>query len=194
MKKQTTKSQSVRLIGGRWRGRKITFPEINDLRPTLGRTRETLFNWLRPEIAGTTCLDLFAGSGALGIEALSQGAGKVVLVENDATIFRSLEKNISELGDPTCQVIKTNALAYLSALNESFDIIFLDPPYAQPELLGACLELIARQKLVKKYVYLESNQAQLIEEICAAHGFELDRTTSGGNTFSALAWCKLPKP
>jgi 16S rRNA (guanine966-N2)-methyltransferase len=95
MKKQTTKSQSVRLIGGRWRGRKITFPEINDLRPTLGRTRETLFNWLRPEIAGTTCLDLFAGSGALGIEALSQGAGKVVLVESDATIFRSLEKNIS---------------------------------------------------------------------------------------------------
>ena len=117
MKKQTTKSQSVRLIGGRWRGRKITFPEINDLRPTLGRTRETLFNWLRPEIAGTTCLDLFAGSGALGIEALSQGAGKVVLVESDATIFRSLEENISELGDPTCQVIKTNALAYLSALN-----------------------------------------------------------------------------
>ena len=100
MKKQTTKSQSVRLIGGRWRGRKITFPEINDLRPTLGRTRETLFNWLRPEIAGTTCLDLFAGSGALGIEALSQGAGKVVLVESDATIFAHWKKISPSLATP----------------------------------------------------------------------------------------------
>ena len=186
MKKQTTKSQSVRLIGGRWRGRKITFPEINDLRPTLGKTRETLFNWLRAEIAGTKCLDLCAGSGALGIEALSQGAGEVVLVESERTIFRMLEKNVSALGEPTCQVIMTNALAYLSALSEPFDIIFLDPPYAKPELLGNCLELIARQKLVSKYVYLESNQAELIEEISSAHGFEIDRKTSGGSTFSAL--------
>lgn len=186
MKKQNTKSQSVRLIGGRWRGRKITFPETKDLRPTLGRTRETLFNWLRPEIAGARCLDLFAGSGALGIEALSQGAGEVVLVESEPTIFRTLEKNVCDLDEPRCQVIKANALTYLDTLSAPFDIIFLDPPYAQPELLGNCLELITRRKLAGKYIYIESNQVELIEELSKAFGFAIERATSGGSTFSAL--------
>ncbi len=186
MKKQNTKTQTVRIIGGRWRGRKISFPEINDLRPTLGRTRETLFNWLRPEIDGTRCLDLFAGSGALGIEALSQGAGEVLLVENEPTIFRALEKSVTDLGEPTCRAIKANGLAYLTALHGPFDIIFLDPPYTQPELLGTCLELIAQRKLAKNYIYVESNQGELIEELCSINGFEIDRRTSSGSTFSAL--------
>ena len=186
MKKPSTKTQSVRIIGGRWRGRKILFPEINDLRPTLGRTRETLFNWLRPEISGTRCLDLFAGSGALGIEALSQGAGEVVLVENEPSIFRALEKSVTDLGEPTCQTIRANGVTYLTAVTEPFHIIFLDPPYAQPEVLGACLKLIAERKLAKNYIYVESNQSELIEEICSINGFKIDRRTSSASTFSAL--------
>ena len=190
MKQRTTKSQSVRLIGGRWRGRKITFPEIKDLRPTVGRTRETLFNWLRPEIDGARCLDLFAGSGALGIEALSQGAGEVVLIEREPTIFRTLEKNVFDLDEPLCQVIEANTLDYLGALSAPFDIIFLDPPYAQPELLSHCLEIIAQKKLVGKYIYIESNQAELIEELSNTYGFAIERSTSGGTTFSALVVSK----
>ena len=186
MKKQSTKTQTVRLIGGKWRGPKIAFPEIDDLRPTLGRTRETLFNWLRPEIEGTKCLDLCAGSGALGIEALSQGASEVILVESEPTIFSSLEKNVADLGEPSCQAIKANALNYLNGLNTPFDIIFLDPPYTQPDLLAACVRIIVQHRLATKYIYLESNKQQLIEEISHSNDLEINRKTSSGNTFSAL--------
>jgi 16S rRNA (guanine966-N2)-methyltransferase len=186
MKKQSTKTQTIRIIGGKWRGRKISFPEVGDLRPTLGRTRETLFNWLRPEIHTTRCLDLFAGSGSLGIEALSQGAREVTMVENEAAAFRSLEQNTSALETSCALVVKTDALAYLKALEESFDIIFLDPPYNQPKLLEACIEVIAQRKLAQKYVYVESDRAEIIEELAQKNGFNIDKRTSGGNTFSVL--------
>jgi 16S rRNA (guanine966-N2)-methyltransferase len=124
-----------------------------------------LFNWLRPEIHTTRCLDLFAGSGSLGIEALSQGAREVTMVENEAAAFRSLEQNTSALETSCGLVVKTDALAYLKALEESFDIIFLDPPYNQPKLLEACIEVIAQRKLAQKYVYVESDRAEIIEEL-----------------------------
>ncbi len=119
MARQKSSSAQVRIIGGQWRGRKLSFRGGSDLRPTLGRTRETLFNWLRPHIAGTRCLDLFAGSGALGFEALSQGADYVVLVERNPATVQSLQTSIATLDIAArCSVIKSNATAYLQGLAE----------------------------------------------------------------------------
>jgi 16S rRNA (guanine966-N2)-methyltransferase len=186
MRKRNSKTQTIRISGGKWRGRKITFPEIADLRPTLGKTKETLFNWLRPEIKTTRCLDLFAGSGSLGIEAMSQGAGHVILVDSDAYILRCLEENINRLCPQSCEIIRADAIAYLEKATSDFDIIFLDPPFNQPELLAASLEVILGRKLMKKYVYVESNRQELVEEIILTFKLKAHRTTSGGQAFSAL--------
>ena len=92
MSKKTKIKQQLRIVGGKWKGRKLTFPKNQDLRPTLSRTRETLFNWLRPSILNSSCLDLFAGSGALGFEAMSQGASTLTFVEKDRDAFQNIQK------------------------------------------------------------------------------------------------------
>jgi 16S rRNA G966 N2-methylase RsmD len=121
----------VRIIGGEWRGRKLHFPPSAGLRPTPDRVRETVFNWLQFELAGARCLDLFAGSGALGIEALSRGAGEAVLVERDAVSARAIRDILAQLGCDRGRVEQVDALAWLEAWTASskpFDIVFLDPP------------------------------------------------------------------
>ncbi len=121
----------LRIIGGRHRGRKLAFPDANGLRPTPDRVRETLFNWLMPHLGGARCLDLFAGSGALGLEALSRGAGHVTLVEANPAVARQLEANLELLGEGgRSEVMCRDALAFLrTAPAGPFDIVFLDPPY-----------------------------------------------------------------
>ncbi len=121
----------LRIIGGRHRGRKLAFPDANGLRPTPDRVRETLFNWLMPHLGGARCLDLFAGSGALGLEALSRGAGHVTLVEANPAVARRLEANLELLGEGgRSEVMCRDALAFLrTAPAGPFDIVFLDPPY-----------------------------------------------------------------
>jgi len=122
----------LRLIGGRWRSRKLTFPAVDGVRPTPARTRETLFNWLAPHIEGACCLDLFAGSGALGLEALSRGAAQVTLVDRSRDLSRALRMNLSLLGGDSGEVICNSAEAYLSLKpTRPWDIIFLDPPFRQ---------------------------------------------------------------
>lgn len=122
----------LRIIGGRWRGRKLSFPDVAGLRPTGDRIRETLFNWLAPELPGARCLDIFAGSGALGIEALSRGAAVVTLLERDRAAAASLRSNLALLASEAGKVVEADALAWLQRGNsdEPFDIVFIDPPFA----------------------------------------------------------------
>lgn len=126
----------LRIIGGKWRGRKLDFPKVEGLRPTADRTRETLFNWLAAEINGATCLDLFAGSGALGFEALSRGADKVVMIEKTATACQLLLAHSERLGAENAKVIHSTAEQWLQQCKEGsqdtrecFDLVFLDPPF-----------------------------------------------------------------
>lgn len=121
----------LRIIGGKWRSRVISFADAPGLRPTGDRIRETLFNWLAPHIQNARCLDAFAGSGALGFEALSRGARDVVFIEKDREAIRQLIRNKAQLNATDAQVINDSFLHWLeSAPHEPFHIIFLDPPFA----------------------------------------------------------------
>lgn len=120
----------VRIIGGKWRGRKLGFPAQQQLRPSLGRVRETLFNWLRERVIDSRCLDLYAGSGALGFEALSRGAATATLVEQDRRTADSLRQNAARLGAAAeCRVICMAAERFLTLPDEPWDVILLDPPF-----------------------------------------------------------------
>ncbi len=133
---------SVRIIGGGWRGRRVTFPDLPGLRPTPDRVRETLYNWLQEAIAGSRCLDLFAGSGALGLEALSRGAAAVVFVEQAQAAARGLVGELARLGGTAkARVVEMGASRFLRTAGEAvrssggpFDIVFLDPPFGQDAL------------------------------------------------------------
>ena len=134
---------SVRIIGGSWRGRRVHFPDSPGLRPTPDRVRETLFNWLQHSIAGTRCLDLFAGSGALGLEALSRGAREVVFVEQAFAPAQMLAEELKrleagDLGGSRGRVVQMSAERFLAAPGEPFDVIFLDPPFGLDAAAGIC--------------------------------------------------------
>ncbi|MDI9240694.1 16S rRNA (guanine(966)-N(2))-methyltransferase RsmD [Lysobacter sp. LF1] len=122
----------VRLIGGRWRGTRLSVPDAPGLRPTSDRVRETLFNWLMPMLPGARVLDLFAGSGALGLEALSRGAASAVLVERDATLAAALRAVAARLpGGEAASVVQGDALSWLATQPEgAYDLAFVDPPFA----------------------------------------------------------------
>lgn len=152
-------SHRLRIIGGRWRGRRLRFPDAPGLRPTPDRVRETLFNWLAPLIDGARCLDLFAGSGALGLEALSRGAGEVVFVERDRRVVQTLRENLKALG-ATAEVHQADALSWLAhKVPAPFDIVFLDPPFGQ-ELLAPVCERLEQYGWLRPAarVYLEAEQ------------------------------------
>ncbi|CAM2918018.1 16S rRNA (guanine(966)-N(2))-methyltransferase RsmD [Legionella worsleiensis] len=156
---------SIRIIGGQFRGKKIQFPEVEGLRPTPDRVRETLFNWLMMDIKEARCLDAFAGSGALGLEAFSRGAAKVVFVEQSPIAHASLRQTLSQLNHPSLKLIKTDALSYLNQCTEQFDVIFLDPPFAK-NYIPQCMELIRQKQLLPPggLVYIESSTATELDE------------------------------
>ncbi len=121
---------SVRIIGGDWRRRVLRFPDSEGLRPTPDRVRETLFNWLGQTLDGQTCLDLFAGSGALGFEAASRGAARVVLVERAPKVLAALADNARLLhAESRVELVRRDALQYLASTSAKFDLVFVDPPY-----------------------------------------------------------------
>jgi len=123
---------SVRIIGGHYRRRILRFPDSEGLRPTPDRVRETLFNWLGQELDGWHCLDLFAGSGALGFEAASRGADRVVMIEPAAKVLAALHESAKMLGNPPeVEIVRADALQYLASTKSKFDLIFLDPPFKQ---------------------------------------------------------------
>jgi 16S rRNA (guanine966-N2)-methyltransferase len=123
-------SRELRIIGGTWRGRRLRFPPQEEIRPTPDRIRETLFNWLGPRVVGARCLDLFAGSGALGLEALSRGAAEVTFVERDGVAVRELRARLTEWEAVGGQVEHTDAVRFLGGTARPHDIVFLDPPFA----------------------------------------------------------------
>jgi len=157
-------SNKLRIIGGQWRGRKLSFPDSEGLRPTPDRVRETLFNWLSADIAGARCLDLFAGSGALGLEALSRGAAAVDFVDASTEVCRQLHSNLQTL-QATAALHTTTATGQLAAYGAGqqppFDIVFLDPPFGQ-QLLAPCMVLLDQYRLLREgsWIYIETGRGE----------------------------------
>lgn len=154
------RANRVRIIGGLWRSRMIPFPDLPGLRPTPGRVRETLFNWLGQDLTGKHCLDLYAGSGALGFEALSRGAASVTMVERAVRAWRALQANAALLGARGLNIVCGDALEFLAGVSSGapvstrFDVVFLDPPFGEgiPEdLWPRLIESLSDEGLV----YLE---------------------------------------
>ncbi len=161
------KPGQVRIIGGVWRSRRIAFDSETGVRPTPDRVRETLFNWLRDAVPGARCLDLFAGSGALGFEALSRGAARAVFVDEDIRVVQQLQANLTALGAGNAAVIWSEAFEYLAACAQGpFDIVFLDPPF-RDHLLGECAARLERHGLLSPgaWIYTEADRADPPPEI-----------------------------
>jgi 16S rRNA (guanine966-N2)-methyltransferase len=148
----------VRIIAGKWRSRVVKFPAAAALRPTPDRVRETLFNWLGQRLDGLVCLDLFAGSGALGFEALSRGAARVVMVEHDRNVAAGLRESARALEASGVEVVESEALAFLKGSKERFDVVFLDPPFATG-LAGQALALLPGHLEPGARVYVEGAKA-----------------------------------
>lgn len=147
----------LRIIGGRWRGVPITFPPLASLRPSPDRVRETLFNWLQPVIVDARCLDLFAGSGVLGIEALSRGASYVEFVDSEPRAGRHLKETLQRLDANGSAVHTAEALKFLAGSPRAFNIVFLDPPYASNLLERVCEKMAAGGWLARgAFIYLEN--------------------------------------
>lgn len=146
----------VRVIGGRWRGTRLEVPSVAGLRPTSDRVRETVFNWLMPWLPGARVIDLFAGTGALGLEALSRGAASAVLVERDASLAAALRGTLARLeGGERGQVLQGDGLAFLRGSTDTFDIAFVDPPFAG-DLWTQAWPLLAPRLAPEAMVHVES--------------------------------------
>jgi 16S rRNA (guanine966-N2)-methyltransferase len=176
----------LRIIGGEWRGRKVRFPPVAAIRPTPDRVRETLFNWLQGVTPGSRCLDLYAGSGALGLEALSRGAREVVFVDVEPAVKRHLDGMLKLLGCDRGRVVQADALGFLAQPGEPFDVIFLDPPFAEPVLPEVCRRIEAGGWLKPGgLVYLESSAAAGEPELPA--GWSLLKAKKAGEVGYHLA-------
>ena len=166
MKTKQTSNQ-LRIIGGSWRGRKLSFVDGKGLRPTLDRVRETLFNWLQFDVAGARCLDLFSGSGILGFEALSRGAEFVSMLDTNPAAVKQIRQNLEILECHRAEVLQMDALQFLSSRenNTAYDVVFLDPPF-QKNLLGQCCQALEHYQLLNPaaFIYIEAEkQLQLAE-------------------------------
>lgn len=150
------KASSLKIISGQFRSRKIVFFEEDELRPTHNRIRETLFNWLAHDIEHKHCLDIFAGSGALGFEALSRGAAHVTFCDSSKNVIETLKKNACDLKINHAEFIHTDFMLQNAVQNKKFDIIFIDPPFQKKKLLKTC-ELLETRELLNShaFIYLE---------------------------------------
>ena len=176
----------IRIIGGRYRGRKISVVH-EEIRPTSDRVRETLFNWLNPKLVNKSCLDLFAGTGILGIEALSRGARKVVFVDHQQDIVSEIKNQVNTLQLKNASVIFSDSLSYLKNPNnlDPFDIIFLDPPFGVYSL-EKLLEHIEKTKSLNPQgmVYYESSQP--LENRMISNSWDNYRESNAGNVYYGL--------
>ena len=154
----------IRIIGGVHRSRQLPVIDAPDLRPTLDRVKETLFNWLGQDLTNKTCLDLFAGSGSLGFEACSRNADSVTMVEENPKVVRQLTDNTKLLKIEACaKIVCREALSYLNSCSETFDLIFLDPPY-KGDLLSQSLQFVDRILAKDGKIYIEYENEPLIPE------------------------------
>ena len=188
-RQQSGKSQAgrLRLVAGNWRSRLLDIADVDGLRPTSERIRETLFNWLASRIQGARCLDLFAGTGALGLEALSRGAASAVFVEQSPLAEKQLLENIRLLDASDATVLRLDALDYLADRSgERFDIVFLDPPFAADLLDETCRLLAEQQQLADgALVYLEQDRGKSEPKLPEAWRVLKDKTA--GNVRYMLA-------
>jgi 16S rRNA (guanine966-N2)-methyltransferase len=157
----------LRIIGGRWRSRRLSFPPIAGLRPTADAVRETVFNWLQCYLEGARCLDLFAGSGALGLEAVSRGARQTVLVERSQAVVDSLQENMARLrAGQAVRVIHADALRFLAGNAEPFDLVFLDPPFKSALIERVCRRLDSAGWLAEgALIYLETDRHHALDAL-----------------------------
>jgi len=186
-KKTPGLTNTVRIIGGKWRGKKLSFPNITGLRPTPDRIRETVFNWLQFELQGARVLDLFAGSGAFGLEALSRGAAYAVFVEKDSKAVEQLNTQLRELRIDNAQVEHCEAIRYLQRnADQPFDIVFLDPPYGQ-QLLKPCMADLENNHFLANnaYVYIEAEYT--LKTLPLPQNWHLHRSKHSGQVSYHLA-------
>ena len=182
-RQKTDKSLSgrLRIVAGNWRSRLLDIADVQGLRPTSERIRETLFNWLSPRVHGARCLDLFAGTCALGLEALSRGAQSVVFVERASRAVATLQHNIETLAADGAVVLQMDALDYLDEeRQERFDLVFLDPPFAA-DMLDELCRLIAERRVLAEdaYVYLEQDRSN--PEADLPDGWRILKNKTAGN-------------
>jgi len=180
----TQKLNTVRINAGEWRSRLIKFPDATGLRPTPERVRQTVFNWLGQELTGQTCLDLFAGTGVMGFEALSRGASSVTLVEKCMPAYKAMLENKQLLKAEQAQVLHQDAMLFLNANQQKFNLIFLDPPYNQ-QWLPKVLPLLWPHLKPDGFVYAEAEYA-LDENAEFAAGWQVVKQSKAGNVFYHL--------
>jgi 16S rRNA (guanine966-N2)-methyltransferase len=174
---------TVRVIGGKYRSRLLRVPMRPGLRPTPDRVRETLFNWLGQDLSGLACLDLYAGSGALGFEAASRGASRVVLVDRDRAAVAELERSRAALEAKQVAIVGGEAAVYLARAGERFDVVFLDPPFRQ-NAVPAILAILPSRLEPGARVYVESDAPVA----AAAPWTELKRARAGQVNYQLLRW------
>lgn len=177
---------SVRIIGGRWRGRRLPVNDFDTLRPSKDIVRETLFNWLQPAIDGSRCLDVFAGSGALGFEAASRGALYVLMLEQEVELVKQLRLQAETLKADQVEIAAATSEQYLRRPGQGFDIVFLDPPF-NSSLMPEICRLLSVHGWVKadSLVYLEAARKQGLPAL--PPGWELQREKTSGDVVYGLA-------
>lgn len=181
----------LRIIGGQWRSRRVAFDPASGIRPTPDRARQTLFDWLAPTIVGLRCLDLYAGSGALGLEALSRGADSLTFVERDAATAAMLRDAVEQLDAATAaRVVHGDALAVLESLDTPFQLVFIDPPYGDEQAVQASLEALPAVLAPFNRVYLEwpRERPQVLPP-----GYELLRHKRAGRVSYGLVTYHAPE-
>lgn len=199
-KTDTAKSgnQQLRIIAGEWRGRKLSFPAIEGLRPTPDRVRETLFNWISAYVPGAKCLDLFTGSGALGLEALSRGASQATLIDLSAVATKQLQANLQTLNASNGNAIQADVQRWLSQQSseqnsddQQYDLVFMDPPFRK-ELAAACCELLESQELLTKraMIYVETESELTVLQV--PENWHLHREKNAGQVTYRLYMREAP--
>ena len=183
--RQSKSSGEVRIIGGQWRGRKLTVANVQGLRPTGDRVRETLFNWLQPYVSGAQCLDLYAGSGALGFEALSRHAASLLLVEPASSAVVQLHVSAKLLQNDVVTIEKKTAERFLSGNEKRFDIVFIDPPFDQSVQWKTLKSLIPAHLSPNAWVYIESPRTQDVPDSWP-EGIDLHREKRFGDVCARL--------
>ncbi len=182
----------LRIVAGNWRSRLLDIADVPGLRPTSERVRETLFNWLAPRIEGARCLDLFAGTGALGLEALSRGASHCVFVEKSELAVQVLRQNVATLDAQGAEVVHGDARTYLRDLNEAwFDVVFLDPPFST-DMQGNFCQQLAERPLLSPDARIYIEESRVADETILPAGWELLKSKVAGNVRFSLVRAGLP--
>ncbi len=181
--KPKTGANQIRINAGVWRSRVLKFTDVEGLRPTPERVRQTVFNWLGQDLTGKTCLDLFAGTGAFGFEALSRNAKNVVMVENSGLAYQTLLQNQQLLTAKNSQILRQDVLTFLSQSTQQFEVIFCDPPYHKA-WLNKILPLLNQHLSPNGLVYIEAEFALETSELL--NGWQLIKQNKAGNVYYHL--------